>query len=532
MTTQTLNIAPVGQVEGDLDIRVEVTDGTVTRAWASGAMFRGFEIILRGKDPQAGLVVTPRACGICGASHLTCAAYALDVAWKTEVPPNATLLRNVGQLCETIQSIPRWGYGIYLLHMTNKKYSRSPLYAEAVRRWAPFVGSSYELGVTLSGKPVEAYAIFGGQWPHSSYMVPGGVMCAPTLSDLTRARAAIDVWLHDWLEASWLGCEIGRYLEIKSLADFETWMDEKESHYNSDLGLFYRMSMEEGAPAHFGAGLGRFLTYGYIPDAELYGRPTVEKRAAAVHFRSGIYDGSDWRDFDQASVAEHVARSWYEGSAALHPWSGETKPVAPAGAGIEHIDVEGKYSFAKAPRYDGGNYEVGTAARAVIAARPGALAHQDFDPFMFDVFQRFGPSAMWRSWTRFHEGAKYYNKIVQLLDAVDLNEPFYIKPKEIDGEGWGATEASRGALAHWIKVKDGKIENYQIVSPTTWNVSPRDAEGKPGAIEAALEGAPIEDATDPIEVGQICRSFDSCLVCTVHVHDGKTQQELSRFELL
>lgn len=112
-----------------------------------------------------------------------------------------------------------------------------------------------------------------------------------------------------------------------------------------------------------------------------------------------------------------------------------------------------------------------------------------------------------------------------------LNDPWYIKPQERDGRGWGATEAIRGALCHWIEVKDGKIKNYQIIAPTTWNVGPRDANRNLGSIEAALIGASIADPTDPVEVGHVARSFDSCLVCTVHAHDGKTGEELARFRI-
>jgi uptake hydrogenase large subunit len=158
MAVQTLNISPVGRVEGDLDVRVEIEDGVVTNAWTQAQLFRGFEVILKGKDPQAGLIVTPRACGICGASHLTCASWALDTAWGTEVPRNAILARNLGQLVETIQSIPRYFYGLFAIDLTHKKYAASPFYEEAVKRFAAFTGSSYELGVTISGKPVEIYA--------------------------------------------------------------------------------------------------------------------------------------------------------------------------------------------------------------------------------------------------------------------------------------------------------------------------------------------------------------------------------------
>ena len=111
-----------------------------------------------------------------------------------------------------------------------------------------------------------------------------------------------------------------------------------------------------------------------------------------------------------------------------------------------------------------------------------------------------------------------------------MDEPFYIKPKEQDGQGWGATEAIRGALCHWIDVEGGKIKNYQIISPTTWNVGPRSSDGERGPIEEALIGTPIADASDPVEVGHVARSYDSCLVCTVHAHDGKTGKELARFK--
>jgi uptake hydrogenase large subunit len=170
MGTQIIDISPVGRVEGDLDIRVEIENGQVVNAWTHAELFRGFEVILRGKDPQAGLIVTPRVCGICGASHLTSAAWALDTAWGTTVPRNAILARNIGQLAETLQSIPRYFYGLFAIDLTHSKYQHSPYYQEACKRFAAFTGTSYEKGITLSAKPVEIYALFGGQWPHSSYM--------------------------------------------------------------------------------------------------------------------------------------------------------------------------------------------------------------------------------------------------------------------------------------------------------------------------------------------------------------------------
>ena len=287
---QTLDISPVGRVEGDLDVRVNIQDGVVVDAWTQAELFRGFEVILRDKDPQAGLVVTPRACGICGASHLTCAAWALDTAWQTEVPRNAILARNLGQIVESLQSLPRHHYGLFMIDYTNKNYSKSKYYEEAVKRWSPFTGTNYEIGVTISGKPVEIYALLGGQWPHSSYMVPGGVMCAPTLTDVTRAWSILEYFRRDWMEKIWLGCTLERYEEIKSYDDFMAWLDEKPEHANSDLGLFWRMSMDCGMDK-FGKGHGRFISWGYLPHEDKYQKPTIDGRNAALIMKSGVYDG-------------------------------------------------------------------------------------------------------------------------------------------------------------------------------------------------------------------------------------------------
>ena len=140
-----------------------------------------------------------------------------------------------------------------------------------------------------------------------------------------------------------------------------------------------------------------------------------------------------------------------------------------------------------------------------------------------------GASVHLRQIGRMHETVKLYRQAERCLREFKLNDSWYIKPRERDGRGWGATEAIRGALCHWTEVKDGKIKNYQIIAPTTWNVGPRDGKGQLGPIEQALIGTPIADSSDPVEVGHVARSFDSCLVCTVHAHDAKTGKELARF---
>jgi hydrogenase large subunit len=525
---QTLDISPVGRVEGDLDVRVEISNGVVTSAWTQAELFRGFEVILKDKDPQAGLVVTPRACGICGASHLSCAAWALDTAWGTEVPRNAILARNLGQIVETIQSVPRYFYGLYAIDLTNKNYRKSKYYDEAVRRFAPFTGTSYERGVTISGKPVEIYALLGGQWPHSSYMVPGGVMCAPTLTDVTRAWSILEYFKKNWLEPTWLGCSIERYEQIKSYDDFMAWLDEKPEHADSDLGLYWRMGLDIGLQ-NYGRGHGRYVTWGYLPHEDKYNKPTIDGRTAAVIMKSGVYDGATDKHelMHQSKARENLSHAWYdEGTADFHPFDRTTKPVQK-----NAIDHGGKYSWATAVRHEqAGRLEAGPLARQLVAGGKHGEGWQHHDPFILDCYRRMGGASVHlRQLARVHEQVKLYREAERCLREFKLSDPWYIKPREKDGRGWGATEAARGALCHWIEVKDGKIKNYQIIAPTTWNVGPRDAQGARGPIEEALVGTPIADASDPVEVGHVARSFDSCLVCTVHAHDAKTGKELARF---
>jgi hydrogenase large subunit len=524
---QTLDISPVGRVEGDLDVRVDIQDGVVVNAWTSAELFRGFEVILRGKDPQAGLVVTPRACGICGASHLTCAAWALDTAWQTEVPRNAILARNIGQLSESLQSLPRHHYALFMIDMINKNYKSSKFYEEAVRRWAPFTGTNYELGVTISGRPVEIYALFGGQWPHSSYMVPGGVMCAPTLTDVTRSWSILEHFRKNWMEPMWFGCSLERYEEIQSYDDFIKWLDEKPEHANSDLGMMWKMALDIGLDK-YGRGPGQYITWGYLPHEDKYQKPTVAGRNAAMRMPSGTYDGKNdtHKLMEQGFCREDMTHAWYNEKGPVHPYDRTTDPISK-----NDQDFNGKYSWATAVQHmDLGRLEAGAISRQLIYGGKHSEAWQHHDPLILDMYKKMGgASVLLRHFARMHEMKAIYRNIEHCLREFKLNEPWYIKPTEQDGQGWGATEAIRGALCHWIDVKDGKIKNYQIIAPTTWNVGPRNSEGTRGPIEEALIGTPIKDSSDPVEVGHVARSYDSCLVCTVHAHDAKTGKELARF---
>jgi hydrogenase large subunit len=385
--------------------------------------------------------------------------------------------------------------------------------------------------VTLSAKPVEIYAIFGGQWPHSSFMIPGGVMCAPTLSDVTRSIAILDHWKREWLEKQWLGCSVDRWLEIKTWDDMMAWADENDAQRNSDCGLFIRFALRAGLDK-FGQGCGNFLATGTFFQPELYDHPTVDGRNDALITRSGVYDGQGFHDFDHLNVREDTAHSFYRGDKSLHPWQGETDPIDPLEG-----HKQGKYSWAKSPRYDVPGkgtlpLEAGPLSRQVIAGRPGAARHQDHDPLFHNIIQSHGPSVFTRVMARMHEAPKYAKLVRGWLDQLDLHDRFYTKPVEHEsGRGFGATEAARGSLSDWIVISNGRIENYQVITPTAWNIGPRDRVGKHGPMEQSFIGAQITDPTDPVEMGIVARSFDSCLVCTVHAYDEKTGKELSRFRI-
>jgi len=526
-----LEVSPLGRVEGDLDLRVKITDGVVTDAWTEALMFRGFEIILRGKDPQAGLIMTPRICGICGGSHLTKACYAIDTAWRTVLPPNAITVRNIAQACETLQSIPRWFYALFAIDLVNKKYAKASDYDEAMRRFAPFVGESYEPGVVLGAKPVEVYAIFGGQWPHSSFMIPGGVMCAPTLTDITRSIAILDYWRQEWLENRFLGCSVERYREIKTWEQLLEWCDENKSQHNSDLAFFIRYAHGIGLDT-YGGGYGNYLAMGTFFEPSQYATPTVDGRNNALITRAGVYASGADIEFDHLRVSEDVTHSYFKGAGSLHPWEGVTEPIDPADG-----RAQGKYTWAKAPRYDvpGQGYvplEVGPMARQMIAGNPERQVWQDYDPLIRDAYNKIGPSIFLRVLARLHEAAKYYEMTRRWIDQIDLHDRFYIKPVEREsGKGFGATEAARGALADWIVLEGNKIANYQVVTPTAWNIGPKDGKEANGPMEQGFIGAPVEDMHDPIELGHVARSFDSCIVCTVHAYDGKTGKEMAQFKV-
>jgi hydrogenase large subunit len=222
---------------------------------------------------------------------------------------------------------------------------------------------------------------------------------------------------------------------------------------------------------------------------------------------SGVVRGTELGPFDPAAIGEHVARSWYRGECPLHPSEGETRPYATGQEGE-------RYSWLKAPRLGGEPAETGPLAEALVSG----------NRLFADLVATGGPSALVRQLARLVRPAEMIPAMETWLSETDPQGAHYTPRGEIvEGEAAGLTHASRGALGHWVRVKDGAIEHYQIITPTGWNLSPRDTAGTPGPLEQALVGTPVRDPADPVEIGSVVRSFDPCLVCAVHlVERGRT----------
>jgi len=497
MAQQEKIIVPLNRVEGDLEIRVAADNGTVADSWSSGTMYRGFEQIMVGRGPLDGLVITPRICGICGTSHLTAASRALDMIADVAPPPDAVRIRNVALMAEHVQSDMRQSFLMFAVDFVNPAYEKLEPYEEAARRYRPLKGETVVQVIEQTKRILEIVAIVGGQWPHSSYMVPGGIVSVPGAGDLLQCQLIVRQF-RKWYEERILGCGVERWRSVRSAADLDEWLEETDSHSRGDLGFFIQFARAAGLD-RIGRAHDGFISFGALDLPE--GTAVRGLRRGRQLVPAGFAKGTKHEKFDQDKVTEQVACSWfvdYEGG--RHPFEGVTRPYATGAEGR-------KYSWAKAPRYGGLPAETGPLAEMIVAA----------DPLFSDLVQQGGASAFVRQLARMVRPATLIPAMETWLSEVSGDGEFYVSPgTEIRGSGYGLTEATRGALGHWVKIGASGIEKYQIITPTAWNASPRDSDGTRGPMEEALIGAEIRDRENPVELGHVVRSFDPCLVCTVH----------------
>ncbi|WP_340817915.1 nickel-dependent hydrogenase large subunit [Methanolobus sp. WCC4] len=577
-------VDPLTRIEGHLRIATEVNEnGVITDAQSSGMLFRGMERMLVNRDPRDAARFTQRICGICPTAQSLAAVNALDDLYEVadQIPKDALVTRNLIQSLNTMASHATHIYVLWGPDLVNPAYKNildtvegtgSALWKELLSRFAPISyklngesvapGTAYIDGIKQKKNLEEALALMGGKMPHQMSTVAGGVTYRPSLADIGKLTAYYHK-LMDFVDGSTLGVDHETWLENTYRASspqkavnfllehLQSVVDRSLSSNNfsqnagwGDLELISAFGSELigektlGLPASFkldrtgaypeDSNVG-FLTYGVFYDVENGdGYDPVGFGQTSFQPASFINSSFEKKGFDHKYITEETTHGFYTSDDALHPFDGVTDPVTSA----SEIDFEGgsdsRYSWIKAPRYNGIPCEVGPVSRMLAMNEPLTTG-------LMNLFSENGYSAV-NSFTRMI--AKAQELLIlseQFLKWVtvdlDPNGKYYVDPElknAKDSRGIGLWEAPRGALGHWVKAgSDLKITNYQMVVPTTWNCSPRDANGVPGPLEQALMGTKISaaenllgvDNANPTGILHTARSFDPCIACAVHTID-------------
>ena len=556
-------IDPITRIEGHLRIEVELdANNVINKAWASSTLFRGLEIIMKGRTPYDVGLLMQRICGVCTSSHYLCGTLAVEDAINAQVPINAKYIRSL--ILTTLQLHDHIVH-FYILHgldwidvvsalsadpakaaVEAMKYSATPMAAgegdlraaqEKVQglvntgKLGPFANaywgnktykftpeqnliglSHYLKALEIQRIAAECMAVWGGKNPHPQSIVVGGVTCVRDMLDPARLQEFKQKYQH--------------------VADFV------ERAYQADI-LMAAAAYGKAPSVLGGCNVDTFMCSESIllnPDDHLFVGGVIRNK-----------DLSKAENIDLNMIEEDVTHSWYDANKPQHPYDGTTIP--------EHtpfierdtivgkrptINEAGKYSWVKSPRYNGEPVEVGPLATMVVNyAKGNTRVTSVVNEFLQQtglpagaLFTTLGRTAarMLHTLTISRHGLETFESMVTNLnsDQTTYIEPT-IDPKK-EYKGVGIIEAPRGFLSHWLRIKDAKVENYQAVVPTTWNAGPIDGNGKVGPYEASLVGLQLEDPKKPLEVLRVIHSFDPCMACSVHVMDYKGQS-LSEFRI-
>jgi hydrogenase large subunit len=467
-----LVVGPFNRVEGDLEVTLELDQGRVARAQVNAPLYRGFERMLEGRDPRDALVITPRICGICSISQSAAAARALGAAMGLDPTPAGAAMAALIHAAENVADHLTHFHLFFLPDFARPDYAGRDWHAAAVARFTAVDGGAQRAAVKARAELLHVMGLLAGKWPHTLAIQPGGVTRAPGLREKARLAAMLRAFRR-YLEEVVFGAALDSFAALKTVDDLMAWQ-------TGDVGLFLRIAADLDLD-RMGRGSGRYLSYGAYP---LETGPV---------FARGVWDGG-LQALDEAAIAEDLSHAWMRGETA-HPWQGMTAPD-------EAMAAPG-YSWCKAPRLGGQSFEVGALARQVVDGHPLARALA-------------GGGVLARVAGRLLELARTQAVMEALVAGITPGARFISQgrlPRE--GQGAGLVEAARGALGHWLRIEGGRVAGYQIIAPTTWNFSPRDAGGGPGPLEAALEGLAVE-GPGALAVQHVVRSFDPCMVCTVH----------------
>jgi len=479
-------LGPFNRVEGDLEVRLEVTQGVVTEARVNSPLFRGFEQILQGKNPRDALVYTPRICGICSVAQSVAAARALAATQGLEPSHNGQLATNLILATENLADHLTHFYLFFMPDFARDAYrKRLDDFAVIASRFKAQQGSAAAEMLPARAEFLHITGLMAGKWPHSLALQPGGTTRSIDAAARRRLLTLIRAF-RQFLQTTLFGCE----LEAIAGLDRETALRAyAETCPDSDFARFLRIA-DTLSLHRLGRASDGFMSYGAYAAA---------KDDNAPLFAEGAWLDGEQQILDSETIREDASHSWLNPPGeALHPWQGSTLPQS---------DKPQGYSWCKAPRLAGRVIEVGAIARQLI----------DEQPLIVDLVHRQGANVHSRVVARLLELARVLPAMERWAQALEPGEPFCrhaeLPPK---GQGAGLVEAARGSLGHWLRIQHGRILNYQIIAPTSWNFSPRDAEGQPGALEQALAGTEVGEQQDPPEIQHIIRSFDPCMVCTVH----------------
>ena len=480
-----LLVGPFNRVEGDLEVRLDVADGQVNQAWVNAPMYRGFEQILQGKHPLDAMVYVPRICGICSVTQSVAASRALAAACGVTAPPNGVLLTNLMLACENAADHLTHFYLFFMPDFTREVYVDRPWHAQALQRFSTVSGEHAREAVAVRQRWLQIMGTLGGKWPHTQSIVPGGSTRGISSSERYRLGARVRE-MRSFLERVLYAAPLEDVLALDSEQALAQW--HARDPMRGDLRLFLSIAQDLGLEA---LGRGPDLTLSYGAFAEPGGGDAMAP---------GVWNGSTLEPLNIAQIAEDARHAWLaDGGAALAPAVGLTLP---------QMDKPEAYTWNKAPRLDGQVLETGALARQLA----------DGQPLIRALWQRSRGNVLTRVLARSLELARLVVLTEQYLRAI-VPEAECCVPAHLpdQADAYGLCEAARGSLGHWLSIREGRIANYQIIAPTSWNFSPRDRQGTPGALEAALVGAPVaEGDKTPVAVQHIVRSFDPCMVCTVH----------------
>ena len=557
---QRITIDPITRIEGHLRIDVEVDAGKVTKAWSSGQMFRGLETILKGRDPRDAWLFVQRICGVCTTVHALASVRSVENALGLEIPLNAQLIRNLVQSIHCLHDHIVHFYALSALDWVDVVSAldadpvKTAALADSVSNWpgnspkrfaavkekvaalvasgqlGPFANaywghpamalppeanlmavSHYLEALDYQRKATQALGIIGGKNPHVQNLSVGGVTTAINLDNDSTLN------MHRLYQIKRLVEEVSGFIKNVYMVDVAA------------VGALYK----DWLP--YGAGVTNYLA---VPDMFL------DAKATTADLPGGTIMGGDLKSvkpivglndaYFKENVQESIARAWYNGDWVKHPWEEDTEPK------FTDFQDEGRYTWLKAPRFQGKPMQVGPLAQMLVGYAQGhEMTVKSVDAFLGTVSAvagvTVGPEILHSTIGRHAARAvragmmadlalKHWGLLVENIGKGDLeifNPPVFPKGEQ---KGVGYHEAPRGTLSHWIVIQDGKIKNYQCVVPSTWNAGPRDAEGQLGPYEASLMDNPIADPERPLEVLRTIHSFDPCIACAVHMLDPEGKE--------